>query len=283
MPLQGRLLRVPVHLDNPAGRLYGLLTGLAEQGRETAIIDGWAAVLGVPQDDVALHLGEVAEQIRQIQSAADRVGVDALRPTVERYREDWEAPIFSRQHALNAALKHVLPGPAALEALDMVSAHLHVVAPEGEVPDETKLEDLKSQLRAVIDAVQKAEDITPEMRRLLIERLHGVEEAIEHLDIGGPQAIRLAAEAAYGGATAEADASLWDSQTFKAFRAVLAIVWIGFTTPAQTQNALEVWGAVPQLVPGIERPADENETKPAKKSAPKPDAESDTPEGANRP
>jgi hypothetical protein len=124
------------YYDNPAGRLHDLLTKLAQQDRTTSVLDGWAAVLHVEPVDVVVHLGRVADLVRQTQDAVSSAGEEALLPPVERYRDSWAQPIFPWDHAFSSPLRKVLPDATALEALDLVSAQLHSIAPEGVVPDE---------------------------------------------------------------------------------------------------------------------------------------------------
>jgi hypothetical protein len=140
----------------------------------------------------------VAELVRQTQDAVERAGEDALVPPVQRYRASWARPIFPREHAFDSPLSNVLPDAAALEALGLVSAQLHSIAPEGAVPDEGELDRVKSQLRDLIDGVQSAKDVPDDVKHLVISRLRAVEEAVEHLNVGGPSAIRHATEAVMG-------------------------------------------------------------------------------------
>jgi hypothetical protein len=273
------------YYDNPAGRLHDLLTRLAEQNRKDSVLNGWAAVLGVDPGDVVMRLGRVAELVRQTQEEVDRAGEDALPGPVQRYRDSWARPIFPRDQAFDHPLGNVLPGADALEVLALVSAQLHAVAPEGPMPDENELEEMKLQLRSVIDAVQEAKEISADMKDLLIARLRGVEEAIEHLDVGGPSAIRHATEAVMGSLALEGDTRLWQSPTFKKVCAVLFIVWNGFTAGPEIQNSIDAWGdMLPQLSAGKERSADGNKKAPnVSEPAPASDPDDQDEAGASSP
>jgi hypothetical protein len=229
------------YYDNPAGRLHDLLTRLAQQNHKYSVLRGWAAVLRVEQADVVVHLGRVADLVRQTQEAVDQAGEEALLPPVQRYRDSWARPIFPTEHPFSDFLGNVLPDAAALEALHLVSAQLHSIAPEGVVPDEDELAQLKSQLRDLIEGVQGAEDVPEELKHLVISRLRSVEEAVEHLDVGGPSAIRHATEAVMGTVLFTQDVRLARSQTIRRVWTTLFVLWTAFSAGPTIQASIEAW------------------------------------------
>jgi hypothetical protein len=255
--------RLMPYYDNPAGRLHDLLARLAEQHSGGSVLNAWAAVLEVEQADVAVRLGRVAELVRQIQEAVDQADEDALRAPVQRYRAAWARPIFPEDQPFNAELKKVLPDAASMEALNLVSAQLHSIAPEGKVPEEGELDRLKSELRELIDGVQAASDVPPEVKHLFISRLRAVEQAIEHLEVGGPSAIRQAMEAVIGSVVYTEDpATVAKSQTFRNVMATLLIIWSVFSAGPEIQQSIEAWHeVVPALVPGSDHPPQEANNK----------------------
>lgn len=234
------------YYDNPAGRLHGLLTRLSEQKKNGSVLAGWAAVLRVNEGDVVVHLGRVADLVRQIQDAVDQAGEDALLPPVQRYRNAWARPIFPQDHAFSNALGKVLPDKAALEALGLVSAQLHSIAPQGVMPDDDEIERLKSQLHDLVAGVEAAEDVPDEVKHLVISRLRAVEEAFQHLDVGGPSAVRHATEAVMGSVVFTQDARLAGSPTIQKVWATLLIVWTAFSAGPVIQESIEAWH---ELVP----------------------------------
>lgn len=257
------------YYDNPAGRLHHLLARLAQQNHKSSVLNGWAAVLGVDPDDVVVHLGRVAELVRQTQGAVERSGEDALIPPVQRYRESWARPIFPRNHAFKSPLENVLPDEASLEALSLVSAQLHSIAPEGLVPDEDELEQLKSQLRDLIDGVQKADDVPDEVKHLVVSRLRAVEEAVVHLAVGGPSAIQRAMEAVMGSVLFTRDTRVARSAAIQKVWTTLLVAWAVFSAGPTIQASLEAWSdIVPLLSAETEQSADVPETEVAPHGAP---------------
>lgn len=244
------------YYDNPAGRLHNLLVRLAEQPHNGSVIGAWAGALGVEQADVSVHLGRVAELPRQIQEAVDRAGEQALAAPVARYRAVWTRPIFPEDHPFSGQLRKVLPDAAAMEALNLVSAQLHSIVPEGKVPEEEELNRLKSELRELIDGVQAAGDIPLEVKHLLISRLRAVEQAIEHLEVGGPSAVRQAMEAVIGSVVYTKDpAAVAKSQAFKNVMTTLLIIWSVFSAGPEIQQSVEAWHDImPALSAGPEQP-----------------------------
>jgi hypothetical protein len=251
------------YYDNPAGRLHDLLTKLSQQDKRSSLLDCWATVLHIDADDVVLHLGRVADLVRQTQDAVDRIEEDVFVQTVRRYRADWARPFFPPDHAFNNPLAKVLLEPPALEALGMVSVHLHSTAPEGVMPDDAQVEQLRAQVREVIDGVRAAEDIPDDLKHTIILRLQDVEDALEHLDISGPSAVRHATEAVIGSvALMTGGTRLIRSPTIQKVCATVALAWAVFSTPPTIENSLESWEKViPQLTAAIEKPLDSPETQ----------------------
>lgn len=216
------------------------------------MLAGWAAVLRVEQEDVVVHLGRVADLVRQIQDAVDHAGEEALLPPVQRYRDSWARPIFPQNQAFNATLEKVLPGKDALEALDLISAQLHSIAPQGVIPEEDELALLKSQLRELIQGVQTADDVPEEVKRLILSRLRAVEDAVEHLDVGGPNAVRHAMEAVMGSVVFTQDVGVAKAPTIQKLWAMLLILWTAFSAGPTIQASIEAWQEMLPL-PSVEQ------------------------------
>lgn len=231
------------HYDNPAGRLHELLTQLSEQNddRESLVV-AWAGVLSVPQGDLILHIGGVADLVRQIQEAVDRVGDEILRAPVRRLRETWARPIFPTDHAFNAELRAVLPGPESLESLGLVSAQLHLLAPEGKVPDGDELNELQQQVRDLIDEVRQSSELPDYVKDAIASRLMGVDKAIEHVHIGGPDAVRRAMEAVLGTVIlADEPAKTAKTSAVQKVWVTIGVIWIAFNAGPKIQASIEAW------------------------------------------
>jgi len=224
------------HSDNPAGRLHRLLIRLAEQNGETSLLAAWAEVLGVPAEDVILHIGRVSDLLRDLQIAVDRADDEALLAPVRRYRAAWSQPIVPTEQLL----RRVMPDSAAVEALALLSAQLHVIAPDGVVPTADRRDELRSQVSELIDAVRDAGDLPEELKHAIVARLLDVEQAIVHIDIGGPAAVHRAMEAVVG-SVAFRDGRVAKSSTFKRVGTTLLVIWTAFTAAPTIQDSIEVW------------------------------------------
>jgi hypothetical protein len=252
------------YLDNPAGRLYDLLMNLSSQEPQESLLNSWAEVLGVQPEDVVLRLGRVADLVRETQDAVDRTNEQAYSESVQRYRANWARPIFPPDHAFNNRLLDVLPEAPALESLGMISVHLHSTAPEGVIPKDTEIEELRTRLRELIGDVEVAEDLPDDLKHTILRRLQDVEDALQHLDVGGPSAVRHATEAVIGSvALATKGGGFAKYPTINKVCAVVAVAWTIFSIPATFDNSLEAWkGDLPQLTTAIEKPfgSPENES-----------------------
>lgn len=249
------------YYDNPAGRLHDLLVRLSEQPGKGSLLKAWATVLDIGVEDLSVHLGEVADLVRQTQRAVDDAGEAALLPMVQRFRSSWAQPIFPSHHAFTDRLENVLPDQNSLDTLGVVSAHLHAIAPEGKIPSESELERRKAELGSVIEEVEAATEIPDEVKHLLIARLGSVEQAIVHLNVGGPGAVQRAMEAAMGSvfATPEARVAAVKSPTIKRMFTTLWVFWAIFSAGQPIHDSIEGWGDTIQMLrPGPEDPNQES-------------------------
>jgi hypothetical protein len=255
--------------DNPAGRLHALLIQIEKQDPNASILSAWSKVLGVAKQDVVLHIGEVADLVRQIQEAVNEIGEDFLTAPVARYRADWAKPIFAPEHPFNAALQKVRPGGGSLESLHSVAAHLHTLAPEGKVPDADERDDLQEKVRDLVDAIREADDLPDDVKHAVVERLLDVDRAITHIKVGGPEAVSRALEAVMGTmARTAANPMTARSASIQKLWATLAVIWVSFNAGPKIQDSIEAWSTiVHETTSGQIEHADDGKSKPSDEHA----------------
>jgi hypothetical protein len=236
--------------DNPAGRLHELFEKLKDQPGNVSIIRGWAAVLEINEEDVVLQLGRIADLVRQTEDVVESSGATSLALLVKRSRSAWTRAIFPQDQAFTANLGKVWPSAEVLENLGAVSEHLHLIASEGEMPGDEQLENLKDEIRGVIDGVQNADDIPDEVKHLIISRLRDVEEAIEHLGVGGPKAVQNAIEAVAGTVAFTRDRKVWKSPAIQKLLVTLRVGWTLFAAAGTAHAAIDGVGEMAQLLDG---------------------------------
>jgi hypothetical protein len=229
-----------VSLDNPAGRLHALLERLSERDPNAPLISAWAHTLDVDQAEVPFRLGAVGQLLPAVREAAESTGDRAWITTVQQYHEEWTAPIFPRRRGLNTVISESRPSPSALVALGTLSSHLHAVRPEGMVPTDDELDNLKERLGTLTADVGQATDLPEEIKHLIVARLNDVLRAIQHVDIGGPEAVRMATETLLGAIFVREPASA-RSSTFRRVAATLGIVWVAFSSGPTIQKSLDAW------------------------------------------
>lgn len=230
------------YYDNPAGRLHELLRRLHEQNTRESLLKGWAAVLSVPEADVILHIGDVANLVRQIQEAVDAADEEVLHAPVRRLRDTWARPIFPPDQPFNGELRHVLPGDQSLESLGLVSAQLHLIASEGNVPDRDKLDELKHQVRDLIDEIHQTDEFSDDLKRVIASRLMDVEKAIGLVHVGGPNAVQSAMEAVVGTVLFRADpGKTGRAPAMQKLWATLGVLWVAFNAGPKIQDSIEAW------------------------------------------
>lgn len=225
-------------LHNPAGRLHALLKAYA-QHKAGSMQAAWAKVLGVSESDVPLHLDEVAKLLRQTRDVAKALGREAFEP-IPDHVQALSRTIYPIDQALNNPARHVQPNGEAMRGLAMFSAYLEEFAPDGELPTEDERNDLRQAVCELIDQVIAA-DLPAQVRRMLLNRLAEMLEALDHLASGGPDAVRRAAEAlAISAVLYEADANT-DTALFTRIKSVAHKAWVAFTVTTTLAGAVLTW------------------------------------------
>lgn len=221
--------------QNPAGRLHGLLTRFGTHSARS-IQTAWATVLEVSSGDVALYLGDVASLLRDVRDAAAETGMDAFEP-IPGSLTTLSRSIFPVDVPFSRPASEVLPDPTAMQMLKMLSAYLETTAPEGKIPDAAEVEELRLDFADLIETVTAA-DLPPEIRRALLHRLSDIVEALEHLQVGGPDAVRRAAEALAISAVLYEEDAQDNSGVFARMRASAQKAWVAFTVVSTLAGAV---------------------------------------------
>ncbi len=221
--------------QNPAGRLHELLTRFGAKPNQS-IENAWAEVLDVAKEDVALHLGEVALLLRDVRNAAHETGSDAFDP-IPDHVTTLSRSIFPVDVPFNEDVSRVRPDPIAMQMLKTLSAYLETTAPEGKIPPADEIEDLRLEFVELIEAITDA-DLPPEIRRALLHRLTDMITALEHLKVGGPDAVRRAAEALAISAVLYEEDAQDDSGVFTRMRSAAQKTWVAFTVVTTLANAV---------------------------------------------
>lgn len=245
-------------LHNPAGRLHELLKQFGTK-QELDIRAAWAEVLDVSENEVALHIGDVASLLRDAQAAAKETGLDAF-DSIPGHLQALSRSIFPVDVPFTKLASHVSPDPTAMDALKMLSAYLEKTAPEGQIPDAAEVEDLRSGFIDLVDAVTDA-DLPPDIRRVILHRLSDMIVALEHLNVGGPDAIRRAAEALAVSAMLYEDDAADDSGVFTRIRSAAKKTWVAFTITTTLVNAVVTFDRIADT--GLLPPPQETRQLPA--------------------
>lgn len=223
--------------DNPAGRLHYLLNRFSSD-RDEAIITAWARALEVEQSEVHYQLGRVAALLDDVRTAAKETGSPAFEG-MPRHLDALAGSIFPIDEAFGAPVANVAPDQNAMEMLAALSYALKISAPEGTIPSEEDLSVLKASASDLVDEIQSA-DLPAEIRRALLHRLAEMLEALEHLEVGGPDAVRRAAEALAATAAIYAE----DAQSPEMLRKVADVArhtWAVFKVATLLAGAAITW------------------------------------------
>lgn len=185
-----------LYLDNPAGRAFAVLSEFGSNvGVSVEFRHAWAVTLGVPVEAVPEGLVQVRALLASVVDAAESLsvpGYEAIPNDVQTLLDTSVSPVgMAPNHQSASAMPHEVP----MRALGMFGAYLHAIAPDGDVPSPDERSDLIDQVNALMASVLEDASLPPDVKRSMLRRLREMLEALQHLEIGGPEGVRLAAEA----------------------------------------------------------------------------------------
>lgn len=228
-------------LNNPAGRLHAFLAAYDEavRGNGGSRRQAWSEVLRVTEAAVPMYLWEVSALVSSVNAAvpANDQGV-AFRALWDHHLDHFTEPFTSE---LDYTAQPV--DVAALVALDAVSAFLSASANEGTVPDDEQREALRDELLAAIEETKASDEVPSEIRQLIVERLHQIIWALDHVHIGGPGAVTAAVER-LAGALGMRGPEVFETAPAKRSWSVARKVWNAFARGPEVQQALGAWSGV---------------------------------------
>jgi hypothetical protein len=263
-------LTTAAEYDNPAGRLHALLVRLGATERETSLLDAWGAVLKASADEVVGLLADVWALVGMVERAIEATGSEGHTRQVGRVSQEWRTAIFPSGRAFDLPAKDFIPSENAFDVLQATSEILHRDSPEGRALLDGELEDLRERLEGLIDDIKAADDLPESVKQLIVARLRDVIRAFDHVDIGGPNAVRFATEA-LAGAIDLGGNSLFTSNIRNRVVSTIVALYTVFGVPATVQTGIPAWektvhelmSSSPALVAGQREPASTASIPPA--------------------
>jgi hypothetical protein len=162
-------------------------------GPNQPIRQAWASVLGVPPGDLMFHIDGLMRLFEATRVAYEDLGDPSWSGLPQHLTELAEA-VLPLGVAWSQQKSQALPNTTAMAYLLAFSSHLHHVASEGALPAAEALDDLRTDVRQLIQSLAEA-NLEPQIKRILISRVADVLEALEHLDVHGADGVRKAIEA----------------------------------------------------------------------------------------
>jgi hypothetical protein len=249
--------------ENPAGRLHDLLKRFESQPKKS-MRGAWAAVLDVEESDVPFHLGGVASLLADVRRAAADTGSPAYEP-MPSHLSTLARSILPVDRGIDAAVQDVLPDATAMQMLLTLSYALSIGAPEERIPELDELHQLQESVSELINDVSKA-DLPPNVKRVLLYGLAEMLEALEHVEIGGPEGVRRAAESVAAAAAIYAgDAP--DQETVGKVATVARKVWTAFAVATAFASAVLTWDKMIDLTGTLGQAQEQRQLPPAPEQA----------------
>jgi hypothetical protein len=241
------------NLDNPAGRLHELLSryrAVASSDASLPVHNVWMAVLEVNETELPAALCEVASLVSAIELEAFRTDREELKSALEQHRRAWTLPILSSDVHPR---QNPGPGPSYVDEKALASLGLVSMLLEGSsqvhVPDTAQIDALKQQIAVALDEVLRAQDLPGEIRMILLERLHDIIWALDHLRVSGPDGVVAAIERLIGAIALRNPEGAEKSSTFSHISQVIRFAWELFRKGPEVSRAIEGWSNVVASLP----------------------------------
>lgn len=232
--------------DNPAGRLFNLLTDIAAVGNnpkvrlETRLTD----LLDVPAGNHAELLRRMApiyDLPAQIRSEVARLPISGTSFTVKL------GVIEEALLALNIGLAvqqwSQRLAPDAMHELTICSDMLHQYVPEKTGSDE-QLAQIRADLDATLEDVRSSTDLPADLRTFLLDHLHEMTRALDLYKVVGLDALRQSFERAIGGIVTRPDLITDENKSrpvWGKFGKLLAGLGLVFATANQGTELVQNW------------------------------------------
>lgn len=246
------------HDDNPAGRLYALLSKLQNADRNAAFQDVWPTVLS----QLNVKSGDRPELLRCLAHvlalpAQAKAALESVPNVNFNTHLRWYEPVCD--YLARATLLNATRGSAGAEvsdatlfSLEVCSDVLHERFPHAEVTD-TQLADIADRINDLKAAVEEARNdgsLDPALDKFLSELAGALARGVNDFPIRGEEALTDAYDLFFGRVTRNRDATLkvqkdhpkvWErmNRAFAAFAIVISVLGNGVQLEQNIAHAIE--------------------------------------------
>lgn len=214
------------HIDNPAGRLQGLLESAKGEQQNASAVEGWCRIfsLTTPDDDFFLlgKFGQMVSLAHQTRDLVERLEDDDPDLVLQHFDEVERTLTRCLQVAGQTMEWHLSGlGTTGMHSLALCSSLLHRRMPE-ETIDVGARARLTERVMELMEEVRTADDLDQATKDMLLDKLADILEAILDIDMRGAAPVRNAAEAMIG--SLRTQRGLWE----RAARSKVAAGLYGF-------------------------------------------------------
>jgi hypothetical protein len=204
-----------------------------------SITQAWAVALDVEPSEVPYYLGRVGSLLLDVRRAAEETGTPAFAP-MGGHLNALSQCIFPHDQPMNVPAANVMPSGNAMEMLAALSYALSLDPSKGAIPDDEELDELKAAVKELTDEIRDS-GLPAVVKRALLHRLAEMLEALEHLEIGGPEGARRAAEALAASAVIYGEVAGDDAPSVDKIKKVARKAWAAFSVGAVLANGIIGW------------------------------------------
>lgn len=180
---------MPLHDDNPAGRLYKILASLRDYAAQgTSVQDAWRYVLNVDNDiDLQVGLAAVGSLVLDISVRLQSLATEVDHERYMGYIPRWSRFIAMQEVAKGAAYdaNHVI-SQDELDMLGSLSDILHRVDPDSAVSQDA-IDSLLGKIQELINDIIAANDVNDDLRIFILRHLRDAAYALQFYSIYGPE------------------------------------------------------------------------------------------------
>lgn len=234
--------------DNPAARLHVLLSAVHElEAGNVSVRSAWAKVLGTHPAAVALEIARVASLIPEIEREVGRVDEPHITRLFQHYSPQWLRAVLYIDQAWSQKSEGLVD-PGALASLGGLAALLTAHGFQTTLPSDDRLDALRQEVADALAEVRHPDTpLPPDIRRLIVARLHDILWALDHLTVMGAEGVQAAAER-FGASLATKGQGPETGGVVKKMWGVVGRVWAAVAFPGEAVDAIEGWDTMMRAI-----------------------------------
>lgn len=234
--------------DNPASQLHDTLERFADAASDkVSVITAWSLALNVESDEVPRAVARASNLLNEVEQAVRYLHQPRQEQLVALFMPRWSRPFFPTDRPWTHP-SHQLITFDSITVLGSLGDTMSILSPRGVVPTAEQDASIRESILSAIEAVRGDTDVPHSLRVVMLQRLHDVLWAMDHLEVAGPGGVRAATERLMGAVFMQAPTEAQRPLVMQVWTAARG-AWLAFTGGAEAQEALGTWEAFFKALP----------------------------------